>query len=235
MIFRSIIFTIIFYSSILFFGLFFLPSLISRKLATYVVKIWAKIIILSLKHVIGIKIQFLNSFIKNNKGYLIAANHQSVFDTIFFLTTFDKVIYIVKKELKYVPVYGWYAARLGHIFLDRKEKIKSMKKLTKNIKNLINQGYKVIIFPEGTRQQPNTLGEMKPGIFAMQSAIKSKVYPVYFKSGLTWPKKGLKKNKSNIFISSLLPLENATNKKDFLKNLQQSFLKADKDLKIIIK
>ena len=132
MIFRSIIFSSIFYFSIPFFGLLFLPSLISRKLAFYVVKLWAKVVIFSLKNIIGIKIQFLNSFIENNKGYLIAANHQSVFDTIFFLTTFDKVIYIVKKELKYIPVYGWYAARLGHIFLDRKEKIKSMKKLIFN-------------------------------------------------------------------------------------------------------
>ncbi len=233
MILRSIIFTIFFYLSIPVFGLIFLPSLISRKLTFYVVKLWAKVIIFSLKEIIGIKINFLNRFIENDKGYLIAANHQSVFDTIFFLTTFDKVIYIVKKELKYIPIYGWYAARLGHIFLDRKEKVKSMKKLTKNIKRLLNKGYKVIIFPEGTRQRPNTLGAIKPGIFAMQSVIKSRVYPVYFKSGLTWPKDGLKKYKSDIFISTLEPLENSINKKKFLKTLQERFLKADKDLKFI--
>ena len=230
---RSITFNSIFYLSVPAFGLFFLPALMSRKLTFLVVKIWAHFIIYSLKKIIGIKINFSNNYIKNKKGYLIAANHQSAFDTIFFLTTFDKVIYIVKKELKYIPIYGWYAYRLGHIFLDRKQKVKSMKRLTNNINRLIGKGYKVAIFPEGTRQSPDTLGKLKPGIFAMQLAIRSKVYPIYFRSGKTWPKKGFKKIKHDITILSLPPIDSSVNKKIFLSNLKNFFLKADSNLKSV--
>ena len=227
---RSVIFNIVFYFSIPVFGIFFLPFLTSRRLTRLVVKMWANFIILSLRFIIGIKINFTNDYIKRKKGYLIAANHQSVFDTIFFLTTFDKVIYIIKKELKGIPIYGWYAARLGHIFLDRNQKVKSMKIVTKNIKNLIKQGYKIIIFPEGTRQLPNTIGNMKPGIFAMQALIKSKVYPIYINSGNSWPKKSFKKNKVDIFVKALTPVEKSENKKVFLNKLKDIFLEAKKNI-----
>ena len=232
MILRSVIFNCIFYFSTPFIGIVFLPILFSRRLTFYIVRIWAKFIIFSFRKIFKIKIQFVNKYIQKNRGYLIAANHQSIFDTIFFLTTFDKVIYIVKKELKHIPIYGWYAGRLGHIFLDRKQKIKSMKVLTKDIKNLIKKGYKVIIFPEGTRQFPNTLGVLKPGIFAMQLATQSKVYPIYLKTGIAWPKKGMKKYKKKILISCLRPIQNSENKKYFLKLLKNRFLNADKDLKV---
>ena len=226
---RSVIFNIIFYFSIPVFGIFFLPFLMSHRLTRLVVKIWANFVIISLKVIMGIKINYTNDYIKQNKGYLIAANHQSVFDTIFFLTTFDKVIYIIKKELKGIPIYGWYAARLGHIFLDRSKKVESMKIVTKSIKSLVKQGYKVIIFPEGTRQSPNTIGNMKPGIFAMQTAVKSKVYPIYINSGNSWPKRTFKKNKINILVKTLRPIEKSENKKVFLNKLKDVFLKADKN------
>ena len=107
-----------------------------------------------------------------------------------------------------------------------------MKVITKDINSLIKKGYKIIIFPEGTRQAPNTLGELKPGIFAMQYTSGSKVYPVYIKSGIAWPKKGLKKCKKKILISCLSPLQYTENKKAFLDLLRESYLNADKDLKL---
>ena len=100
MFFRSTLFNIVFYISILFFGIAFLPLLISKKYTSGVVRLWANFILICLKKILNIQINFDNNYINENEGMIIAANHKSVFDTIYFLAEYKKVIYIVKKELK---------------------------------------------------------------------------------------------------------------------------------------
>ena len=227
MLLKVFFFNFIFYFSILFFGLLFLPVLISRTLTRKTVRFWSKFIIFFLLHFLKIKIVFKNEYLKENKGQVIAANHQSVFDTIFFLAAFEKTIYIIKKELIFLPVYGWYAMRLGNIYIDRKKKIESIRKIKKNIVNLINEGYKVIIFPEGTRQAPGKIGAIKPGVFLIQERLKKPIFPVYIDSGSTWPKNSLKIKKKNIFIKSLKPIQYGLTKGKFKEILKKNF---DKNL-----
>ena len=101
MLVKSILFNLIFYFSIFFFGIVFLPFLISERLTRNAVKFWALFIMFFLEKLIGAKVNYENKYIVDKKGYLIAANHQSVFDTIFFLKQFDnwmsfrKSIYII--------------------------------------------------------------------------------------------------------------------------------------------
>ena len=220
---RVFFFNIIFYLSILFFGLLLLPILTSRTLTRKTVRVWAKCIILVLTKVLNIKIVFKNNSLKEKEGQVIAANHQSAFDTIFFLAAFDKTIYVIKKELIFIPVYGWYAMRLGNIYIDRKKKIESIKKISKNIVNLIKQDYKIIIFPEGTRQAPKKIGAIKPGVFLIQDRLKRPIFPVYIDSGETWPRNSFKIKKKNIFIKSLKPIPYGLTKKKFKEILKKSF------------
>ena len=96
---RSILFNFIFYFSIVFFGILFLPFLISEKFTRYAVRFWATLIIFLLEKLVGAKILYQNKYIIDNKGYLVAANHQSVFDTIFFLSTRnDKILHFIVKQ-----------------------------------------------------------------------------------------------------------------------------------------
>ena len=223
---RVFFFNIIFYFSILFFGLLLLPILTSRTLTRKTVRVWAKCIILVLTKILNIKIVFKNNSLKEKEGQVIAANHQSAFDTIFFLAAFDKTIYIIKKELIFIPVYGWYAMRLGNIYIDRKKKIESIKKISKNIVNLIKQDYKIVIFPEGTRQAPKKIGAIKPGVFLVQDRLKRPIFPVYIDSGETWPRNSFKIKKKNIFIKSLKPIPYGLTKKKFKETLKKSFIES---------
>ena len=220
---RVFSFNIIFYFSILFFGLLLLPVLISRTLTRKTVRVWAKCIILVLTKVLNIKIVFKNNSLKEKEGHVIAANHQSAFDTIFFLAAFDKTIYIIKKELIFIPVYGWYAMRLGNIYIDRKKKIESIKKISKNIVRLIKKDYNVVIFPEGTRQAPNNIGAIKPGVFLIQERLKRPIFPVFIDSGKTWPRNSLKIEKKNILVKSLKPIPYGLKKTKFKEILKKSF------------
>ena len=221
MIIKSIIFNFIFYFSILFFGVLFLPFLISEKFTRYAVKFWAIIILFFLEKIVGAKILYQNKYIFDNRGYLIAANHQSVFDTIFFLKEFDKVIYVVKKELKFIPIYGWYALRLGNIFVNRKERIKSVKSISEKVFKSLSKNYKVIIFPEGTRQLENKIGIIKPGVFAIQKFCKCVVYPIYISSNRVWPKNTFVKKNKTIIVKSLSPINFNRSKKEFLAKLKK--------------
>ena len=223
MLLKVFFFNFIFYFSILFFGLLLLPILISRTLTRKTVRIWAKTIIFFLEKIFKIKTIFNNCYLKNNEGQIIAANHQSAFDTIFFLAVFDKTIYVIKKELIFIPVYGWYAVRLGNIYIDRKKKIESIKKISRNIVNLVKKNYKVVIFPEGTRQAPKKIGAIKPGVFLIQDRIKKPIFPVYIDSGETWPRNSFKIKKKNIFIKSLKPIPYGLTKRKFKEMLKKSF------------
>ncbi len=223
MLLKVFLFNFIFYFSILFFGLLLLPVLISRKLTRKTVRVWSKCIIFFLTKVLNIKIVFKNNYLKDKEGQVIAANHQSAFDTIFFLAAFDKTIYIIKKELIFIPVYGWYAMRLGNIYIDRKKKIESIKKISRNIVNLVQKDYKIVIFPEGTRQAPKKIGAIKPGVFLIQDRVKRPIFPVYIDSGETWPRNSFKIKKKNIFIKSLKPIPYGLTKKKFKEILKKSF------------
>ncbi len=223
MLLRIFLFNFIFYFSILFFGLLLLPVLISKTLTRKIVRLWSNCIIFLLKKILNIKIIFENSHLKDYGGQVIAANHQSAFETIFFLAAFDKTIYIIKKELVSIPIYGWYAMRLGNIYIDRKRKIDSVKKISNNIINFIKNDYKVVIFPEGTRQPPKQIGEIKPGVFLIQKHIKKPIFPVYVESGGTWPRNSFKIKKKNIFIKSLKPIPYGLTKKEFKEKLKKSF------------
>ena len=226
MLLKVFLFNLIFYFSILFFGLLLLPILISRKLTRKTVRIWSKCIIFFLIKVLNIKIVFKNNYLKDKEGQVIAANHQSAFDTIFFLAAFDKTIYIIKKELIFIPVYGWYAMRLGNIYIDRKKKIESIKKISRNIVNIVKKDYKIVIFPEGTRQGPKKIGAIKPGVFLIQDRLKRPIFPVYIDSGETWPRNSLKIKKKNIFIKSLKPIPYGLTKKKFKETLKKSFIES---------
>ena len=124
-----------------------------------------------------------------------------------------------------IPIYGWYAVRLGNIYINRKKKIESIKKISKNITSLIDRGYKVVIFPEGTRQEPKKIGDIKPGVFSIQGYLQKPIYPVYIDSGDTWPKNSLKIKKKNIFIKSLKPIPYGFTKKKFKDILKKSYEK----------
>ena len=222
MLLKIYFFNFTFYLSILLFGIFFMPFLFSRKYTRIVVRCWSKIILILLQNILDIKINFNNKFLKENQGQLIAANHQSVFDTIFFLAAFEKTIYIIKKELIFIPIYGWYAMRLGNVFINRSKKIESIRKLSRNINSFIKKGYKVVIFPEGTRQKSNKIGDIKPGIYMLQNNIKKPIFPVYIRSGETWPKNSLKMKKKNILIESLKPIPYGYTKKKFKEDLKKT-------------
>ena len=222
---RSFFFSIFFYTIIIIICLVFLPSLfLPQKIVLFGGKVmghWSKICMeffLSTKIVIKGK----ENIIKNEK-FFIACSHQSAFETFFLQTLFDSPIFIIKKELLKIPIFGWYLKKIGSISIERNKTTKENLGFFDEILKLINSSNRpLIIFPQGTRLTPDDRSPFKKGASRIYEELKIKCQPVAINSGYTWPKKGLLIPKKNLTVSILKPIESGINKEIFLKTLQEN-------------
>ena len=158
-----------------------------------------------------------------NKKFFIAASHQSMFETFFLQTIFEGPVFILKKELLMIPIFGWYLKKIGSISIKRnkisKENLGFFDDIIKQI-NLSNRP--LIIFPQGTRLTPSDRLPFKKGSSRIYEELGISCQPIAINSGNTWPKHGSKKINKTITISILKPIEPGLEKKTFLKQLEQS-------------
>ena len=169
-----------------------------------------------------IDIKGKENIIKNEK-FFIAASHQSMFETFYLQTIFNSPIFILKKELTLIPIFGWYLRKIGSISIERDKITKDNLNFFGNIsEKLLNTKRPLIIFPQGTRVLPNERPTFKKGASRIYEELKIKCQPVAINSGYVWPKKGRKTNQRTITISILEPIHPGMHKDEFLKILENN-------------
>ena len=219
--FRSLAFNLLFFTISIFIGFFLFPFLISSSLTIKISHKWALITIYLLKKICKIEIDInknnLNKYFNNQ--VLFAVRHESVLETILFLAYFSNIKYIVKKELLYVPFYGQFVWRCGHIIIDRKEQSKTIFLMLKKIKLLLTKKENLVLFPHGTRVKYRAKVHIKPGIYAIYKHLKIPIIPVYMASGHVWDKKGFIKNPGIVKVTFFDSIESGYSKEKFLKLL----------------
>ena len=157
-----------------------------------------------------------------NKKFFIAASHQSMFETFFLQTIFYSPVFILKKELLMIPIFGWYLKKIGSISIKRNKVSKENLSFFKDISRQINSSDRpLIIFPQGTRLLPEDRTPFKKGSSRIYEELKISCQPIAINSGNTWPKKGLKKINTSLTISILEPIEPGLKKEIFLKKLEK--------------
>jgi len=156
-----------------------------------------------------------------NKKFFIAASHQSMFETFFLQTIFNSPVFILKKELLMIPIFGWYLKKIGSISIKRSKVSKENLGFFDNISQQINSSDRpLIIFPQGTRLPPDDRTSFKKGSGRIYKELKIPCQPIAINSGNTWPKKGSKKINTTLTISVLKPIESGLEKEIFLKKLE---------------
>ena len=160
--------------------------------------------------------------LKKYEKFFVASAHQSMFETFALQTVINSPIFILKKELLKIPIFGWYLIKIGSISIDRgkttKENLDFFKKINKSI-NETNRP--LIIFPQGTRLKPDDRSQFKKGVSRIYNELKIKCQPVAINSGTIWPKKENLKPNLTLIISILKPIEAGMNKEIFLEILQK--------------
>ena len=156
-----------------------------------------------------------------NKKFFIAASHQSMFETFFLQTIFNSPVFILKKELLMIPLFGWYLKKIGSISIKRNKISKENLGFFDDISKQINSSDRpLIIFPQGTRLQPDDRTSFKKGSGRIYKELKIPCQPIAINSGNTWPKKGSKKINTTLTVSILKPIESRLDKEIFLKKLE---------------
>jgi len=220
---RNFLFSFFFFLGIILISIFFIPSLfLSQKIIIFGGKImghWSSIclrIFLSTKIIIKGK-----ENININGKFFIASSHQSMFETFFLQTIFNSPVFILKKELLKIPLFGWYLKKIGSISIERNKTTKKNINFFYKISKLINSSNRpLIIFPQGTRMPPEDRSQFKKGASRIYEELKIKCLPIAINSGNTWPKKNRMHANLNLTISILKPIKAGMAKEDFLKTLQ---------------
>ena len=159
----------------------------------------------------------------SNKKFFIAASHQSIFETFFLQTIYNSPVFILKKELLLIPIFGWYLKKIGSISIKRNKVTKDNLGFFEEITNQIkNSERPVIIFPQGTRVLPNERTPFKKGVARIYEELKIACQPIAINSGYVWPKKGSKQAKKTITVSILKPIEYGLSKDEFLKTIEKN-------------
>ena len=159
--------------------------------------------------------------ILSKEKFFIAASHQSMFETFYLQTIFNSPIFILKKELLMIPIFGWYLKKIGSISVKRNKITKDNLNFFDNVsKRIFKSDRPLIIFPQGTRILPNERPKFKKGVSRIYNELNITCQPVAINSGYVWPKKGLKQSNRTITISILKPIAAGVSKEEFSKVLE---------------
>ena len=222
---RNLIFSTFFFTGIVVISLVFIPAFfLPQKVVLFGGKLMGHWTSFCLKFFLSTKILIKGkeNIIKNKK-FFIAASHQSMFETFYLQTIFNSPVFILKKELLLIPIFGWYLKKIGSISIKRDKITKDNLGFFHEISEIIkNSDRPLIIFPQGTRILPNERPPFKKGASRIYEELKIVCQPVAINSGFVWPKKGNKHTNKTITISVLKPIEFGLSKEEFIKTLENN-------------
>ena len=161
-----------------------------------------------------------------NEKFFIACSHQSMFETFYLQTIFNSPIFILKKELLSIPIFGWYLKKIKSISIDRNKINKENLYFYEKIKmSLESTDRPIIIFPQATRVAANDRSQFKKDASRIYETLNIKCQPVAINSGNVWPKSGMLIANKTLTISILEPIDSGIDPKQFLEILQNSIYK----------
>ena len=221
---RNILFSFFFFFGILIISVIFIPTFfLPQKFVLFGGKLMGYWSSFCLKFFLSTKIiiKGKENLIKNQK-FFIAASHQSMFETFFLQTIFNSPVFILKKELLLIPIFGWYLKKIGSISIQRNKVTKDNISFFNDISKIINNTNRpLIIFPQATRVLPTDRPNFKKGVGRIYQELNIPCQPVAINSGYVWPKKGWKTANKTITISILEPVSPGLKKEDFTQLIER--------------
>jgi 1-acyl-sn-glycerol-3-phosphate acyltransferase len=220
---RSLVFNALFYLNLLAYFIAAIPTLVMRRRMLFkIVRCWAATNIWLLRIICGIKVEFRGLAKIPPGGLLVAAKHQSMWETFALFPLFADPAFILKRELLWIPFFGWYAWKAGMIPVNRGKRSQALAELSVSAREELARNRQIVIFPEGTRRAPGAEPSYKYGIVHLYAEAGVPCLPIALNSGLFWPRRSFRRYPGTVVVEVLDPIAPGLGKQDFSDRLQQT-------------
>ena len=183
-------------------------------------RVWARCVCWLMRVVLGLRWALRGDAALLRPGVLVAAKHQSTWDTIIFYMLVRRSAYVMKKELMAIPVYGWLARRQKHIAVDRKAGGAALRRMQRDAQAALDLGATIVVFPQGTRVAPGATQPYHPGIAGLYGALNVPVVPVALNSGLFWGRRSFIKKPGTIVLEVLPELPAGMKRAQLMREIE---------------
>jgi 1-acyl-sn-glycerol-3-phosphate acyltransferase len=221
---RSLIFNIVFViNNILWFILALPMLLLPRRLVfLWVLHPWCWCNLWLHSVICGVKMEFRGRENIPPGGCMVASKHQSAWETMALAASFPAPRYILKRELMWVPLFGFYLTRTGQVPINRGKRIEAIAAMNKAAALAVAEGGQLLIFPEGTRRPVGAQPNYKFGVAHMYELLNSPVVPVAINAGVFWPRRTFLKYPGTIVMEFLPPIPPGLPKDEFFELLRDT-------------
>jgi 1-acyl-sn-glycerol-3-phosphate acyltransferase len=220
-VFRSFLFNAVFYLVLSLYLIAALPTLVMPRGAIIgMVKNWSRVNFWLLRVICNVRMQIDGAERIPQGGVLVASKHQSMWETFALMTVFSDPAYVLKRELLWIPFFGWCARRAEMIPVDRGAGSSALTAMTARAKAEAGRGRQIIIFPEGTRRAPGAEPKYKFGVAHLYTELGMPCLPVALNSGLFWPRRSFMRYPGTIRVEILDPLAPGLDKQTFMREVQ---------------
>ena len=220
---RSLLFNLFLYTGIIVVFVIAIPALfLPAKITLLFGKFLGHYVIFIVRIFLNTKVEFKGvENIPKNEKYFVACAHQSMFETFALQSVLDYPVFILKKELLKIPLFGQYLKKIKSIEITRDTTTKeNLSFFDKVAKICSDENRPLLIFPQGTRVKFNEKVPFKKGVGRIYETLNISCLPVALNSGKVWPKEGIIKHSGNITVSFLKPIKAGQNRDEFIKNLE---------------
>ncbi len=194
--------------------------IVPRRQAWFVPKFWSRTEMWLMKVIAGTDMEITGQENLPDGPYILAPKHQSFWDTIAFLPYIRDPLYILKRELRWIPFFGWYIMKMRMIPVDRGKRSRALKDvIARTRKEMHENNRQLIIYPEGTRRPPGAEPAYKWGIVEIYSELDLPVVPVAHQAGLWWPRRKFLRYPGTIKARFLPPIPPGLGKEAFQARL----------------
>lgn len=222
---RATLFNAAFYVWTVAMVIVFIPALVlPYRVTVFGQRQWARGVNWLMRVLVGIEVEVRGREHLPAGGCIVAAKHQSAWDTLIWHAILDDPAMVLKKELLFIPIYGLMCLKTRMIAIDRKGQTRALKSMIRQARRAIADARPIVIFPQGTRTAPGaTIAEKpyQPGVSALYRNVEAATVPVALNSGLFWPRRSFKRWPGTIVLEFLEAIEPGLPRKEFEKVLAE--------------
>jgi 1-acyl-sn-glycerol-3-phosphate acyltransferase len=224
---RSLLFNALFYLNLLVQTIVALPALaLPHRIHLVFIRSYCRTSLWLLRVVCGTKVAWRGLEKIPQGACIVACKHQSTWETFALYAAFDDPTYVLKRELMWIPLFGWHLRKAGLIPVDRGAGLSALSRMTARARTELGRARQVVIFPEGTRRPPGAEPAYKPGVAYLYAKAGVACVPIALNSGLFWQRRSLIRFPGTIVVDVLDPIPPGLDSRTFLARLQTAIEEA---------